>query len=156
MTNTEDSEEDSFKKVVVYRKIRGIVVLPGIDVHFYIAFLNDHCSALAPIREELHRRSMHFSSVSLSGHSSSSWMQHTLQLLVSITLSLQKVRNFAHFWGIFKYRIHHEILNLFEYSLFACRHRLIKYAPAVSDVVYRHLEVVVGALKKIHIFTLRT
>ena len=26
-------------------------------------------------------------------------------------LSLQKVRNFAHFLGIFKYRIHHEILN---------------------------------------------
>ena len=73
-----------------------------------------------------------------------------------LSLSLQKVRNFAHFLGIFKYRIHHEILNLFEYSLFACRHRLIKYAPAVSDVVYRHLEVVVGALKKIHIFTLRT
>ena len=73
-----------------------------------------------------------------------------------LSLSLQKVRNFAHFLGIFKYRIHHEILNLFEYSLFACRHRLIKYAPAVSDVVYRHLEVVVGALKKTHIFTLRT
>ena len=71
-----------------------------------------------------------------------------------LSLSLQKVRNFAHFLGIFKYRIHHEILNLFEYSLFACRHLLIKYAPAVSDVVYRHLEVVVGALKKTHIFTL--
>ena len=74
-----------------------------------------------------------------------------------ISLSLQKVRNFAHFLGIFKYRaVHHEILNSFEYSLFACRHRLIKYAPAVSDVVYRHLEVVVGALKKTHIFTLCT
>ena len=69
-----------------------------------------------------------------------------------LSLSLQKVRNFAHFWGIFKYCIHHEILNLFEYSLFACWHRLIKYAPAVSDVVYRHLEVVVGALKKTHLY----
>ena len=88
------------------------------------------------------------------------WSPHPGQRLfrvrACISLSLQKVRNFAHFWGIFKYRIHHEILNLFEYSLFACRHRLIKYAPAVSDVVYRHLEVVVGALKKTHIFTLRT
>ena len=76
--------------------------------------------------------------------------------ITAISLSLQKVRNFAHFLGIFKYRIHHEILNLFEYSLFACRHRLIKYALEVSDVVYRHLEVVVGALKKTHIFTIRT
>ena len=32
----------------------------------------------------------------------------------------------------------------------------MKYAPAVSDVVYRHLEVVVGALKKAHIFALCT
>ena len=84
------------------------------------------------------------------------WFQLDICVAVPISLSLQKVRNFAHFLGIFKYRIHHEMLNLFEYSLFACRHRLIKYAPAVSDVVYRHLEVVVGALKKTHIFTLCT
>ena len=83
------------------------------------------------------------------------WFHNVVDVALSgltISLSLQKVRNFAHFLGIFKYRIHHEILNLFEYSLFACRHRLIKYAPAVSDVVYRHLEVVVGALKKTHLY----
>ena len=33
---------------------------------------------------------------------------------------------------------------------------LIKYAPAVSEVVYRHLEVVVGALKKARIYALCT
>ena len=30
-----------------------------------------------------------------------------------------------------------------------CRHILIKYAPALSEVVYRPLEVVVGALKRL-------
>ena len=33
---------------------------------------------------------------------------------------------------------------------------LINYTPAVSEVVCRHLEVVVGALKKAHIYALRT
>ena len=43
-------------------------------------------------------------------------------------------------------------INVF---IVACRHLLINYAPAVSEVVFRHLEVVVGALKKAHIFALR-
>ena len=46
-----------------------------------------------------------------------------------LSLSLQKVRNFAHFLGIFKYRIHHEILNLFEYSLFALSASTDKVRP---------------------------
>ena len=33
---------------------------------------------------------------------------------------------------------------------------LIKYAPALSEVVYRPLEVAVGALKKVHIHALCT
>ena len=41
-----------------------------------------------------------------------------------------------------------------------CRHVriiiLIKYAPALSEVVYRPLEVAVGALKKAHIYAICT
>ena len=60
----------------------------------------------------------------------------------------------------FKHPVHHrnvltkfnEIISIF---IVACRHPLINYASEVSEVVYRHLEVVVGALKKAHIFALR-
>ena len=33
---------------------------------------------------------------------------------------------------------------------------IIKYGPALSEVVYRPLKVVIGVLKKAHIFALRT
>ena len=37
-----------------------------------------------------------------------------------------------------------------------CRHIQIRYAPTLSEVAYRPLEVVVGALKKAHIYALCT
>ena len=43
-----------------------------------------------------------------------------------------------------------------ENLLSACRRILIKYAPALSEVVYRPLDVAVGALEKAHIYTLCT
>ena len=73
-----------------------------------------------------------------------------------LSLSLPKVRNFTQFFRTFKHPVRHEMLKEFTYSLVACRHLLINYAPAVSEVVCRHLEMVVGALKKAHIFALRT
>ena len=50
---------------------------------------------------------------------------------------------FAHFLGTFKHPICPEIL-----FFVACQHLLLNYAPIVSEVVYCHLEVVVGTLKK--------
>ena len=70
-----------------------------------------------------------------------------------LSLSLPKVRNF---FSTFKHPVRHEIVKSFTYSLVVCRHLLINYVPAVSEVVYRHLEVVVDTLKKAHIFALRT
>ena len=46
--------------------------------------------------------------------------------------------------------------NESEYSSSACRRILIKYTPALSEVVYRPLEVAVGALKTDHISALCT
>ena len=77
-------------------------------------------------------------------------------IISCISLSLPKVRNFAHFFSTFKHPVRHEMLKSFTYSSVACRHLLINYAPAVSEVVCRYLEVVVGALKKAHIFALRS
>ena len=69
-----------------------------------------------------------------------------------LTLSVPNHCNFA---KLLRQRKRREISNYSEYSLSACRRILIKYAPPLSEVVYRPLEVAVGALKKAHIYVLK-